>query len=360
MQLTHHLSLLQHAADGRRLQPDELRLLLNCDDWFSIAAAGEKRRKALHDPRAASYTAYRVINYTNFCDIDCSFCSFKDEVGSQRGYTLDLDAIAAKTQEALDLGVDQIFFQGGVNPDLPLDYYLEALTLLKSRFGVHVRGFSPIELHRLALKEDLPLADLLVKLKAAGLDSVPGAGAEILSDRMRAILSPKKLSGDRFCQVMGACHEAGLPGSCNIVIGSEENVDDIVEHLVLLRDQQDKTGGFLSFIAWTFQPQTKRFKVKHVKPWEYLRLVALARLWFDNIPHIEVSLLGLGKEVGELALRAGADDINSIVIEENVLRSSGLKTLRAAERFLREAGFEPKRRSLNYEFKNYSPAYVEN
>lgn len=347
-------ALLQHAVSGHRLEADDLRVLLSSDDWTSIVAAGHQRRNALHDPASASYTAFRVINYTNYCDIDCSFCSFKDEVGSQRGYTLDLDTIAAKTREAIDLGADQIFFQGGVNPDLPLSYYLEALNLLKSRFGVHVRGFSPIELYRLAQKENLPLPDLLSRLKQAGLDSVPGAGAEILTDRMRAKLSPKKLPGPLFCDVMGACHEAGLPGSCNIVIGSEETVDDVMEHLALLRDQQDKTGGFLSFIAWTFQPQTKRFFVRHVKAWEYLRLVAAARLWFDNIPHIEVSLLGLGKEIGELALRSGADDINSIVIEENVLRSSGLKTLRAAERFLQDAGFKPRRRSLNYEFDRYT------
>jgi cyclic dehypoxanthinyl futalosine synthase len=346
-------SILNHSAAGGRMESDDLKLLLASDDWTAIVAAGHARRNAMHDPTAASFTAYRVINYTNYCDIDCSFCSFKDEVGNQRGYVLDLAAIAAKTQEALDLGADQIFFQGGVNPELDLDYYLSALRMLKGKFGVHVRGFSPVELYRLAKKEDLPLSDLLAQFKAAGLDSVPGAGAEILTDSMRAKLSPKKLSGSLFCEVMGACHQAGLPGSCNIVIGSDETLDDVAEHLTLLRDQQDKTGGFLSFIAWTFQPQTKRFLVRHVKAWEYLKLVAIARLWFDNIPHIEVSLLGLGKEIGELALRAGADDINSIVIEENVLRSSGLKTIRAAEKFLAEAGFKPRRRSLNYEFDKY-------
>lgn len=348
--------LLDKAVGGGRLSPEEALTLLRSPDWTRIAAAGKARRDAIHDPGRVSYTGFRVINYTNYCDVDCTFCSFKDEVGSQRGYTLSQDEISRKTEEALAQGVDQIFIQGGVNPELPLDWYLETLEMLTRRHRVRVRGFSPIELKRLADKEGLPLPRLLGLLKDAGLGSVPGAGAEILTERMRRILSPKKLSGEDFCAVMGACHEAGLPGSVNIVFGSEESDEDIVEHFRLLRDQQDRTGGFLSFIPWVFQPQTKRFKVRHVKGWEYLRLLAVSRLFFDNIPHIEVSILVMGKELAELGLMAGADDINSIVIEENVLRSSGLKTLRAAERYITEAGFRPERRTLNYEFGCYASA----
>jgi cyclic dehypoxanthinyl futalosine synthase len=238
--------------------------------------------------------------------------------------------------------VDTIFLQGGVNPKLPLSYYVDALRMLSGRYQVHVRGFSPIELLRLSQKENLPLPDLLAILKEAGLGSVPGAGAEILTARMREILSPKKLSGADWCRVMGECHKLGLPGSSNIA-----------EHLALIREQQDRTGGFLAFIPWVFQPQTKKFTVRHVRGWEYLRLIAVSRLFLDNIPNIEVSVLGMGKDLGELALYAGANDINSIVIEENVLRSSGLKTLGAARKFIREAGFAPKRRTLGYEFGRY-------
>ena len=160
--------------------------------------------------------------------------------------------------------------------------------------------------------------------------------------------------------VLGECHKQELPGSANIVFGSVETNEDIIEHLGYVRKQQDETGGFLSFVPWTFQPQTKKFTVRHVRGWEYLRMLALCRLFFDNIPNIEVSILGLGKDLGELGLFSGANDINSIVVEENVLRSSGLKTLRAAEKFIREAGFEPMRRTLNYEFGKYgdAPAFV--
>lgn len=345
--------ILDKALAGTRLTPADALALLASDDWTAIVAAGHRKRLRMHEPGAVSYTAYRVVNYTNFCDVDCSFCSFKDEIESDRGYTLTLEEIAAKTEEALALGVDTIFLQGGVNPKLPLSYYVDALRMLSGRYRVHVRGFSPVELLRLAQKENLPLPELLAILKEAGLGSVPGAGAEVLTARMREILSPKKLSGAEWCRVMGECHKLGLPGSSNIVFGSVETLEDIAEHLALIRAQQDLTGGFLAFIPWTFQPQTKKFTVRHVRGWEYLRLIAVSRLFLDNIPNIEVSVLGMGKELGELALYAGANDINSIVIEENVLRSSGLKTLGAARKFIREAGFTPKRRTLGYEFGRY-------
>ncbi len=351
-------NILDHAVSGGRLEPADAIALLNSDDWTSIVAAGHARRNALHDPKVVSYTGFRVINYTNFCDVDCTFCSFKDEIESDRGYTLSLDEISAKTEEALALGVDQIFFQGGVNPKLPLSYYTEAFSMLREKHGVAIRALSPIELKRLAENIAMPLPELLQTLKAAGMGSVPGAGAEILTERMRDVLSPKKLSGADWCAVMGECHKAGLPGSCNIVFGSVETPEDIVEHLTLLRDQQDATGGFLSFIPWVFQAQTKRFPIRHVTGREYLRLLAVSRLFLDNIPNMEVSVMVMGRELAELGLTAGANDINSIVIEENVLRSYGLKTLRAAERFIREAGFEPARRTMNYEFGRYAEKAV--
>jgi len=340
--------LLEKPFRGERLTPSDLRQILASDDWTSIAAAGHRDRVRRHGDRIATWTAFRVINYTNFCNVDCSFCSFKDEIESQRGYTLDLEQIEAKTLEAKELGCDAIFFQGGVNPNLPLSYYVDSFRLIAGH-GMHVRALSPVEVFRLAEKEGMTVPVLLGILKDAGLGSVPGAGAEILTERMRQVLSPKKLSWQEWCDTMGHCHQAGLPGSCNIVFGSSETVDDVVDHLTYLRDQQDKTGGFLSFVPWTFQAQTKNFPIRHVKSWEYLRMVGASRLFLDNIPHIEVSIMVLGRELAELGLYAGADDISSIVIEENVLASRGLKTARAAERYLTEAGFEPRRRKLSYE-----------
>ena len=186
-------------------------------------------------------------------------------------------------------------------------------------------------------------------MKAAGLGSVPGAGAEILTERMRLKLSPKKLPLQDWCDVMGACHQAGLPGSANIVFGSDEIPDDVLGHLDAIRTQQDKTGGFNSFVPWIFQPQTKRFFIRHVIGTEYLKMVALCRIYLNNITHIEASALVMGKELAELALHSGADDMNSYVIEENVLRSRGLSSEAGAQKFIRDAGFEPMRRTFNFD-----------
>jgi len=341
--------ILDKALAGDRLSLDDARILLSSPDWTPMVRVGHALRQRKVSADTVTWTAFRVINYTNFCTVDCSFCSFKDEIESDRGYTLSLDEIEKKTVEARDLGCDAIFFQGGVNPRLPLSYYTEAFSLISHRHGMHVRALSPVELWRLAEKEQISLESLLEILKRSGLGSVPGAGAEILTDRMREVLSPKKLTWQQWCEAMGACHRADLPGSCNIVFGSTETTEDIVSHLGYLRDQQDRTGGFLSFVPWVFQPQTKNFPIRHVTSWEYLRMVAVSRMFLDNIPNIEVSIMVMGKELAELGLHAGANDISSIVIEENVLASRGLKTMRAAERFITEAGFVPRRRTLGYE-----------
>jgi len=194
----------------------------------------------------------------------------------------------------------------------------------------------------------MPLPELLQILKKAGLSSVPGAGAEIMTKRMRKILAPNKLSAKDWTSVMEQCHKAGLPGSANIVIGSSETSEEIIEHLNYVREVQNKTGGFQSFIPWVFQPQTKNFPIRHVRSEEYIKLVALCRLFFHNIPNIEVSVLGMGKVLGELALYAGANDISSVVLEERVMRSQGIASIEEAEEFIKNAGFKPVRRGVNY------------
>jgi len=194
----------------------------------------------------------------------------------------------------------------------------------------------------------MPLRNIIRELKQAGMDSTPGAGAEILSDRMRSILSPNKGSAADWVRVMQTCHEEGLPGSANIVIGSNETVGEIIEHLRIVRELQDRTGGFLAFIPWTFQKQTMKFYLRNVSVQEYLKLVGICRIFFDNIRHIEASILVLGRGTGSIALHSGADDISSVVIEENVLESHGLDTEEKAREFIRESGFKPVKRDLLY------------
>ena len=340
---------LQKAVDGSRLTPAEALDILKNTPWTEVAEAGDAMRRRMNPGNRVGYTAFRIVNYTNVCEVTCSFCSFCRPAHSPEAYVLSLDEIRQKTIEAKAKGADQIFLQGGVNRDIPLSYYTDVLKMLTHEMGVKVRGFSPVELVRIAEFNNMPLDKLLDVLKEAGLSSVPGAGAEILSDRMRQLLSPKKLPAQQWCDTLAACHRKGLPGSANIVFGSVETPEEIIEHLEYVRTTQEAAHGFKSFVVWTFQPQTNKFPIRHVRGDEYLKLLALSRLYLDNIPHIEVSLLGMGLSLGELGLHCGADDINSIVIEENVLENHGLTTIEAAEDFIKKAGFTPYRRTLNFD-----------
>ena len=342
-------AILEKALTGKRISPAEGLSLLKEAPWKEVAEAAHQVRMAKLPGNKVGYTAFRIVNYTNVCEVTCSFCSFCRPERSPEAYVLTLEQIREKTIEAKARGADHIFLQGGVNRAIPLDYYVAVLQMLTQEMGMKVRGFSPVELVRIAEANRMPLEELLDVLKAAGLSSVPGAGAEILSDRMRQKLSPRKLSAKEWCDAMAACHKKGLPGSANIVFGSDETPEEIIEHLEWVRSTQDIAGGFKSFVVWTFQPQTPNFPIRKVSNEEYLKLLALSRLYLDNVPHIEVSLLGMGLTLGAQGLYAGADDINSIVIEENVLTNHGLTTIPQAEEFIKNAGFIPYRRSLNFD-----------
>lgn len=316
--------------------------------WLELGQAAWEMRCRKVDGRVASYTMFRVVNYTNVCNVDCKFCSFKDEVDSKFAYVLDKDTVLDKVREALEKGADQLFFQGGVHPDLPLEYYTAILQAVKAQYGVHVRGFSPVELLSLSQVTGMPLGELLETLKQAGLDSVPGAGAELLVERMRLLLSPKKCTTQQWCDIMAECHEHGLKGSATMVVGAGETVEEIIQHLQAIRTIQDRTQGFFSFVPWVYQQQTKRFKALKLRPDEFLKILAFSRLYLDNINHIESSVMVMGRDIGKLALRMGADDVSSAVIEENVLKSFGLRSEQEAVDFLKEAGFEPVRRDFSY------------
>jgi cyclic dehypoxanthinyl futalosine synthase len=341
-------SILGKAIEGERISPSEALELYNSADFLKVTVAARAIRNRRHDPSVVTYTMFRIVNYTTVCRVNCSFCSFHEPAPS--GMVLPVDAIVQKMQEAMALGANQLFLQGGVNPDIPFDYYLTVLRTVKKIFGrgIHIRAFSPVEIIEMERQTGMSLRNVVRELKQAGMDSTPGAGAEILSDRMRSMLSPNKGSVADWVRVMQTCHEEGLPGSANIVIGSSETREEIIEHLRIVRDLQDRTGGFLAFIPWTFQKQTDKFFLRSVPAQEYLKLLGLCRIFLDNVPHIEASILVLGRGVGSLALHAGADDISSVVIEENVLTSHGLNTEEKAREFIRESGFNPVKRDLLY------------
>ena len=341
--------ILDSVLAGNRLSTADALTLWRHGNFRDMGNAAEEIRRRLNPADEVTYTAFRVVNYTNYCNIECSFCSFMDEVGSGKGYNLSADEILRKVEEAVALDAPQLFLQGGVNPELPLQYYTDTLSAVREKFPeVHIRAFSPVEVLFMEKLLGKPLAEVFTLLKSAGMHSFPGAGAEILTDRMRDILSPKKASTHEWLRAMETAGKNGLKSSTNIVWGSEETNEEIIAHLDALRTLQDKTGSVLSFVPWTFQAQTKKFRLRKVPPHEYLKMVSLSRLFFDNIPHIEVSIMVAGKQLGELALHFGADDINSPVIEENVLRSFGLKSVEESRRFIEEAGFKPVRRSFSY------------
>ena len=343
-------AVLEKAAAGERITPREALDVYRSADFLKVMAAARAVRGKMNDPAIVTYTLFRIVNYTNVCSAACSFCGFHCLPGDPAGRVLTMEEISAKMRAAAGAGARQLFLQGGVNPDIPFDYYLNVLRGVKEEFGadLHIRAFSPGEIHGMELQTGKPAREIIRELKAAGMDSVPGAGAEILAGRVRAILSPKKIPATDWLRIMETCFEEGLRGSANIVIGSVETGEEIIEHLRVVRELQDRTGGFLAFIPWTFQKQTAKFPIRHVPAREYLKLLGLCRIFFDNIPHIEASVLCMGRGVGELALHAGADDISSVVFEENVLTSYGLNTEADARDFIRDSGFTPARRSLLY------------
>ncbi len=348
-------SILEKCLGGERIEPSEALTLYKEADFLKVMEVSRRVRNRKVSSKTVTYTIFQIVNYSTFCNIDCSFCSFYEPYSSEKGIRLSPEQIIDKMSKASEQGADQVFLQGGVDENLPFDYYLEVLSRIKSEIGrhIHIRAFSPVELLHMESSSGMSLKKVLQNLKEAGMDSVPGAGAEILVERMRQILSPKKASTSEWIRVMESCHEEGLFGSANIVFGSEETPEEIIEHLSLVRGLQDRTGGFLSFIPWTFQKQTKKFYVRDVPSTEYLKVLGICRLFLDNIDHLETSLMVIGKGVGSLALHGGADDISSVVLEENVLKSYGIKSEQKARDFIYESGFHPLRRNLLYETDCY-------
>jgi cyclic dehypoxanthinyl futalosine synthase len=319
--------------------------------FYDLAGPAEKLKNLKIESGNISYTMFRIINYTDICNIECTFCSFMSPEESGKGYVLSLGQIIEKTTEAYEKGFKQIFFQGGVNPQISFNYYIDSLSEIKRIFpDVHIRGFSPVEILSFSKFYKKTPEEIIKDLINSGLDSFPGAGAEILSTRMRNILSSKKTSPEEWYEIMRTALNLGLKASTNIVWGSTESDEEIIGHLEMIRKLQDETGNVLSFVPWNFQPQTKNFQTRHVPSAEYLKMVALSRLYLDNIDHIEVSLLVKGTQVGEIALNCGADDINSPVFEENVLRSFGLKSEKDCIEFITNAGFHPRKRTFNFEY----------
>ena len=303
-----------------------------------------------------TYIVERNINYTNVCNVYCKFCAFYRTERDSDHYVLSHEQIDQKIDELVSIGGIQILMQGGHHPKLGIGYYLDLLSHLREKYPqVNVHGFSPPEFNHFAQVFRMPLREVIVRFKEAGLGSIPGGGGEILVDRVRNRIAPLKCNTEQWLKVMEIAHEEGLRSSATMMFGHVETIADRVEHLERLRELQDRTGGFTAFICWTFQPENVVLKATPVGSAEYLRTQALARIYLDNIENLQSSWVTQGPRIGQIALRFGANDYGSVMMEENVVSSAGTTfrlTREEMERLISDAGYEPRARNNRYQLVN--------
>ena len=347
-------TILDSAADGTRVAPDEAILLFEQADLLDLAEAADRIRVRRHPENVISYIIDRNINYTNVCKEFCTFCAFYRVKGDDEAYILPDHVIFKKIEETLELGGTGILMQGGVHPDLKIDYYENLLSGIKQRFKIHCHCFSPSEILNIAKVSKLSVAETFERLKAAGLDSMPGAGGEILDDEVRTDISPLKCNSEDWIMVHREAHKQGLRTTGTMMMGVGETIQHRINHLEMLRQLQDETGGLTAFIPWTFQAEHSELAKRNlpeVTAAEYLRMLALSRIYFDNVDNVQVSWLTQGLDVGRRGLHAGANDLGSTMIEENVITPAGANH-RATENMLRAAivqeGFLPCKRRADY------------
>ncbi len=344
----------QRVQDGGRIDDHELVQLAQEADLYQLGFLAGAVRRRLHPDKVVTYVIDRNINYTDICISACKFCAFFKTPEQEGGAVLSFPELEEKIRQTQSLGGTQILLQGGLHPDLPLEYYEDMLRFMKTT-GIHIHGFSPPEICHFADISGLAVDEVLKRLIAAGLDSMPGGGAEILSDRVRQIAAPRKCSADRWIEVMEEAHRQGLRTTATMMFGHIETPAERLEHLRRLRDLQDRTGGFTAFIPWPFQPDNtalaQQRRIDKTSGLSYLRQLALSRIYLDNFANIQASWVTQGPGIAQLALFFGANDFGSTMIEENVVAAAGV-SFRLSEqeikRLILAAGFEPKQRLMDY------------
>ena len=345
--------IIDKAVAGERISFAEGCELMKCRDLTALGRAAELVSRRLHPENYRTYNIDRNINYTNICTAVCDFCAFYRSPKSNEGYVLTREELLQKVGETSELGGNQILLQGGLHPHFKLEWYEEMLSDIKAHYPqINIHGFSPPEIYHFTKVNKLSLEEVLTRLNAAGLGSLPGGGAEILVDRVRQEITRGKVLTDDWLNVMRVWHRLGGISSATMMFGHIETLEERVEHLERLRSLQDETGGFTAYICWTFQPDNT--DMQHIAPtgsFEYLRTQAISRIYLDNIPNIQSSWVTQGLKIGQLALLYGANDMGSLMIEENVVAEAGtvhfltLDQIRAA---ITELGFEPRQRDVFY------------
>src|SRR5262245_45551285 len=352
--------LTDKVLEGKRISRDEALELYRLPLEELGALANARRNLAKEKSyggrgrEIVTYIADRNINYTNVCNVYCKHCAFYRTERDEDHYVLSREQLDQKLDELSAAGGVQILMQGGHHPKLPFEWYVDLLHHIREKYPhINIHGFSPPEFQHFAETFKMPLYEVITRFKEAGLGSIPGGGGEILVDSVRQRIAPLKCKSDQWLEVMQVAHELGLKSSATMMFGHVETIEDRIQHLQRLRDQQDASGGFTAFICWTFQPQHTVLKVDHpTGSAEYLRMQALARIFLDNIPNIQSSWVTQGPEIGQIALKYGANDFGSVMMEENVVSSAGTTfrlDARKIERLVREAGYEPRRRNNWYE-----------
>jgi len=337
---------------GERLSRDEGVALLRGGGLLELGMLADAVRQRLHPEGVVTYIVDRNINYTNVCVAQCAFCAFYRDLPSKEGYLLSKEQLAQKIEETLALGGNQVLLQGGLHPDLGIEFYEELFRWIKRSYPIWIHGLSPAEVKHINAVSGLRTEETLRRLIAAGLDSIPGGGAEVLSDRVRRIIGIAKGSTADWLEVMEVAHGLGLKTTATMMFGHVETLEERVDHLLHLRGLQDRTGGFTAFIAWTFQPTNTAMAGEELTSFQYLRTLAVARVVLDNFPNVQASWVTQGGKIGQLSLRFGANDFGSLMIEENVVSAAGAHfRLTEAEiaRSIQDAGFVPKRRTMHYE-----------
>jgi cyclic dehypoxanthinyl futalosine synthase len=339
---------------GGRLDPAEALELYRQAPTALLGQLADEVRARRHPDRIVTYIIDRNVNYTNVCVARCNFCAFYRQVGSAEGYVLGFEEIFRKIDETIAVGGGQLLLQGGHNPDLPLGWYVDLFQAVKQRYpSFKLHALSPPEVIHLSRLSRLPVPEVLDRLIGAGLDSVPGGGAEILVDRVRRLLNCYgKATADEWLEVMRHAHLKGLRTTATMMYGTVETVEERLEHLFRLRDLQDRTGGFTAFITWSYQPEHTELGGGEATGIEYLRTLALSRLVLDNFDNLQASWVTQGGKVGQLSLGYGANDMGSVMIEENVVRAAGASYCMDEVEIVRnieDAGFQAKRRNMHYE-----------
>jgi cyclic dehypoxanthinyl futalosine synthase len=337
---------------GERLSREEGVSLLRDADLLDLGMLADTVKQRLHPEPIVTYIIDRNINYTNVCTAQCAFCAFYRDLPSKEGYVLTKQQLAQKIEETLSLGGNQILLQGGLHPDLGIEFYEELFRWIKASYPIWIHGLSPAEVNHIQRVSGLGLEETLRRLVAAGLDSIPGGGAEILSDRVRRIIGIAKGSTEDWLRVMEVAHGLGMKTTATMMFGHVETLEERVEHLLHLRELQDRTHGFTAFIAWTFQPSNTAIGGEEVTSFQYLRTLAVARVMLDNFPNVQASWVTQGGKIGQVSLRFGANDFGSLMIEENVVSAAGAHfrlTEAQIARAIQDAGFVPKRRTMHYQ-----------